>query len=201
MNFKQIPAFIFLAIGGLMSAVTVIPVVCDFLPILTFKYGELSGQMTFLGTRLPNAVTITQINGWTLIGFAGYELVGAFVAFGVVSLFLALNTWYDIIPFETVKGISINGIAGLVMGLADVFLTLLIYIGSASNVNHFGFTPLNDFLLTGYYFNNVAVTSVSLGPGFILLMLSGPVIIIGGLLSFIAKRSPSRPSQSSPVLG
>ena len=183
MNVKNLPASLLMALGGVFALLATVPLVCDFLPLLTFP----GGQMTFLGTRLPNRVTITQINGWTPIGFAGYEMAIFYMLVGAVGLVLAINTYVKFIPFDTIFGVPFNALIGLLAGILDLLLLLIIFVTPISNVDHWGFSPLSNYSVTGFYGN--AVIGASFGPGFYLLIASGVFLILGGLVNFVLKSS------------
>ncbi len=190
MNFKSLPASILIAIGGLLILASSIPLICDFFPILTFP----NGQLTFWGTRLPNRVTITQINGWTLIGFAGYEVAAFYMLVGAVALLVAFNTYQNVLPVEDIKGIPINSIASIVFGILDLGLILLIYIAPIDNPNGWGFSPLSNFtLLSGNntYNQSGRIIGATLGIGFLFLVVGAVLIILGGLINFVLKPSTS----------
>ena len=189
MNVKNLPASLLMALGGIFALLATVPLVCDFFPLLTFP----GGQMTFLGTRLPNRVTITQINGWTPIGFAGYELAIFYMLVGAVALILAINAYVKFIPIDTLFSVPFNALLGLIAGILDLLLLLIVYVTPISNVNAWGFSPLSNYSVTGFYGN--AVIGASFGPGFYLLIASGVFIILGGLVNFVLK--PTHPNNTT----
>ena len=195
MNFKNLPASILLAVGGIITLISSLPLVSDFFPLVLFP----GGQLTFLGTRLPNRVTVTQIGGWTFIGFAGYEVVGFIVAVGALALFFALNTYFNFIPLDKIKDIPINAIASLVIGVVDFAFLLLIYISPTTNIGGFGLSSLANFSLVGaptdYYYPS-GVIGASLGLGFFLLIGGAILLILAGIINFLLKPSSSKVSSA-----
>ena len=195
MNFKNLPASLLLALGGILTLISSVPLVSDFFPLVLFP----GGQMTFLGTRLPNRVTITQINGWTFIGFSGYEIAIFFMGVGALGLFFALNTYFNFIPFDEIKGIPLNALAGIIIGVADVGLLLLIYISPTTNVDGWGLSALTNFSLNGvgsdaYY--SPTIIGASLGIGFFLLISGAILLVLGGIINLVFKPTSSKVSSA-----
>ena len=199
MDFKKLPSTLLFLLGGLLSLIVTIPLICDFFPILTFSFTNNgvtgAGQMTFLGTRLPNKVTITQINGWTFIGFAGYEVAIFFMLAGAVGLFLALNTYHRILPFESIFKIPFNALVGLIFGLLEVGMLVLIYVSPVSNLNGWGFSPISSYSLQSFYYDNII--GASIGIGFYLLILGSVLMVVGAIINFVSKPSAMKPVSSS----
>ena len=196
MDFKKLPSTLLFFFGGLLALVTTLPLICDFFPLLTFKDQVGTGQMTFLGTRLPNKVTITQINGWTFIGFAGYELAIFFMFAGVIGLFLALNAYMKVLPFETFFKIPINALVGLVFSLLEIIMLVLVYVSPVSNLNAWGFSPISNYTLESSYYSNTII-GASIGIGFYLLIIGSILMFLGAIIDFLSKPSAMKPVGAS----
>ena len=169
-------------IGGILTLLSVLPVISDMLPLLSGSESGVTGKITFWGESVSaGGVTLTthNVKSWTVLGLPPILMFLIFAILGLVAIVIGVDAFYKFLPDDLV-GMPLAALVGLIVGIVELVVELLMYFGdskglTSGSANNFGFSP--------------AVTGWSLGLGFILLLLSAILIIVGGILAFVFKPS------------
>lgn len=152
-----------LIIGSILSILPNIPILDQTLPIYKFDAIFVQGGANFLETFLlvgKYQGSYSAINGWTMLGIPGIVLWSIFVAIGIIGIVVSML-------FDKKTFISLVGIIG---GLIELILTILIYLGNSRDFNKFG--------LSNFAFPNTQF----IGLGFWVLIISSIFLLISGLV-------------------
>lgn len=156
-----------LIIGSILSILPNIPIVNQTLPIYKFDAIFVQGGANFLETFLlvgNYQGTYSAINGWTLLAIPGTVLWIIFVGIGIIGIIVSML-------FDKKLYISLVGIIG---GLIELILLILIFLGNSRDVTKFG--------LSNFAFPNTQF----IGIGFWVLIIGAILLLASGL--FILKK-------------
>lgn len=177
METNDLIAPILIIIGGILTLLSVLPIISDFVPLLTFSGGGATAYITFWGTVTKIAGTTStdtgKPSGWTALGLSPIIMFLIFAILGIIAIIIAINAFYKFIPTDKVAGMPFMGLIGIIVGIIDLLLLLLIFLGDSSNLAKTGFSPAQ----TGY----------SIGLGYWILVISMILILIGAIVNFVIK--------------
>lgn len=152
-----------LILGSLLTIIPNIPVINEYLPIVNYNSPLIKAGTNFLGTFVSNGIyqsNIQAIKGWTLLGLDGQIVWLLFVAIGVIGLVVGL----------VLKTESLIKMFGVIGGIIDLILSVLIFIGNSRDVTKYGLS------------NFISPNSISIGLGFWLISIGSIVILVSGLM-------------------
>ena len=152
-----------LILGSLLTVIPNVPVINEYLPIVSYNSILIKGGTNFLGTffSLGNFQGNFQaVKGWTLLGLDGQIVWLVFVAIGVAGLVVGF----------ILKTNSVIKLFGLIGGLIDVVLSVLIFIGNSQEATQYGLSNFSN------------ASSSTIGLGFWLILVGSIVILVSGLM-------------------
>ena len=173
---------ILVLIGGLLALISVLPVVSNFLPLLSGSELGASIYVNFWGTTASAlGITVTESNtpaGWTALGLPPIAMFLIFAILGIIGIIVGVDGFVRFIPMNKVAGMPLMGLVGIIVGIIDLLVDLLMFFGDSNNTNNFGFSP--------------AVSGISLGFGYYFLLISAVLLIIGGIVNFVIKPASAK---------
>ena len=182
MECKDMVAPILILIGGILALVSVLPIISNFLPLATESAGGNSGYVNFWGTTVTigsSTTTDTGLpSGWTLLGLPPILMFLIFAILGIIGIVIAVDGFVKFIPANKVAGMPFMGLIGIIVGIIDLIMVLLMYIGDATKSGNYGFTN--------------APSGSSLGLGYYFLLISVILLIIGGIVNFVIKPASAK---------
>ena len=152
-----------LIVGSILSILPNIPVIDEILPIYRFNAILSEGGANFLETYINKGIfqgSYKPINSWTMLAIPGIFLWLIFFALGVCLLIIGL----------VLKNCYFILLEGLIGGIIELILLILIYLGNSRDLSKFG---LSNFISSNYQF---------IGIGFWVLLIGSVLILVSGLL-------------------
>lgn len=152
-----------LIIGSILSILPNVPGINEILPIYRFDSVLVKGGINFLESYLNQGVVQAYhdpITGWTILSIPGTILWIIFVVVGVLGILIGFI-------FKNRTFILTTGLIG---GIIETILLVLVYLGDSRNFNKFG---LSNFAFPNYQF---------IGMGFWILLIGSILILVSGLL-------------------
>ena len=154
-----------------------LPIISNFIPLVTQSLSGNSAYINFWGTTTIIAGTTTTYPnnplGWTLLGLSPIIMFLIFAILGIIGIIIGADGMKKFIPTNKIGGAHFLGLVGIIIGIIDLIMVVLIFIGDSNNDSTFGFSP--------------AIPGASLGLGYYLLIISAILIIIGAIVNFVVK--------------
>lgn len=191
---------ILIIVGGILSILAVFPGFDEYFPIVSGSF-TTSGYLvhvyfTFWGVKetIPGIGSVSVnslITGWGFLGFPPMFIFLIYVTIGIIAIIIGFNGIKKFIAKENIGTLPLTGLVGLILGLLNLALGLMIYMGDANSQSHFGLANLGSSDLS------VQLGPFSIGLGYYLLLLSGIIILIGGIAN-LAKKQPVMVPNTGP---
>ena len=163
---------IVIMIGGLLTVLTVLPVISDFLPILKINFLYSYSYITFWGLISKDTVTIrnsTIIQGWTFLGIPPFIMFLIFLILGFTVIYIV------VIPTNIIVSKQNSGLLITIIGTINLVFLILIFLGDFRSPTHFGLSHP----LPGY---------TTIGSGYWILVISAIFLVLGGIIKLIASK-------------
>jgi len=160
MRFQEItPSMILLLVGGILAVLVQLPIVNEFLPLVSSDVSGFDGTISLMGGAGDYDSGV--IDGWTMLGLDGMIFWILMIIGGILCIIPAVNKFQ---PFLPEMELPLGGLGFWLAGIGciiQIVVSLLLFIGDAEDLEKYGMSmmdlPEGAVISFGFYVMAIAV--------------------------------------------
>jgi len=176
MRFQEItPSMILLLVGGILAVLVQLPVVNEFLPLVSVDTTAFEGTISLMGGA--GDYDTDYVGGWTMIGLDGIIFWILMIIGGILCIIPAVNKFQPFLPEMELPLGGLGFWLAAIGCIIQILVILLIFIGDAEDLDAYGLSMMD------------MPTDIDIGFGFYVMAIAAIVCIVGAVLLWMEEQA------------